>query len=178
MIRLFVCTLFLSGAALAQTPDLQAPDSASVSILPPGVACTYEACALRVEPRLFSGPVVLRGRNEVPLGRVGLFSDALSRAVADNEVAYGYARDAEAKQGLGTAMAVIGAAVFTLSSTFLQVNRAFDDLEGVRTNDAAAVATIVGGAAVGIAGGVIALQGRQAESRAVWEYNRGLVPAP
>ena len=162
--------LFLIAVSILVVPraSAQAP-----AVTP--AECSYEDCALRVEPRVFGAPRILRGNAAAPVGRIGLFGTDLSRAVSDNEVAYGYARSAEKAQGPILALAIAGGALLAYSVVYYQTDRIVgDNFYPQRSDNTAHTVALIGGFALSAAGGVLQIRASQAQSRAVWEYNRGL----
>lgn len=139
--------------------------------------CPYDTCALRIEPELFGAPRIVRGVDALPAGRIGvLFGDDLSRAVVDNEVAYGFARRSETARLPAAALAVAGTLATFYGLLYLQVDRSFENEYGELSDDraAGALAAVVIGGGLTIAGGALQVRANRAQSRAVWEYNRGL----
>ena len=144
--------LLLAAPALAQ----QTPSDA---------ACTYEACALRVEPSLF-GLRLVRGAEGAAVAEprlLGLGPLPLSEAVAESPAALTHARTYE-RSYRTTALLAAGAGVLL----FFAVDR--DDLFSEE---------VQAGAAAGTAGLLLAsipfdLRSRRALARAVWAYNAEL----
>jgi hypothetical protein len=176
MRSLLLCLVVLAAPAAAQT----AADSSGAgrsgrgfSPAAPAAAepCPYAECALRIEPEFFGAPRIVRGADGRPVGRLGLFSTDLSDAVADNEVAYGYAREYERARVPALALGIVGGVLIAYSSLYYQINTAgFLDGPAHRREVLPAAALAVG-TGLGIAGGVVQIRANRAQSRAVWEYN-------
>lgn len=154
-----------------------APLAAQTLPGPPAEAprCSYDDCALRTEPRIFQGTQLLRGAEGERVGTLGLFGSTLSRAVQDDAVAFRSARTYETSRAPATALIVGGAVLAVVSNAALWSG--FDVFAPRdRGNETLALAGYVAGLGLMVGGGVVAIRGQQAQSRAVWEYNRGLAP--
>ena len=149
-----------AASASAQTP-VEAPAGS------PAV-CAYDDCALRIEPEWFGSPRIVRGVDGVPVGRIGFFfGDDLSRAVSGNAPAVDLARRAERLRGQGVLLGLSGGALF-YAAFFTNYGAGSDSGEAV------AAAALLVGAGLTFAGGVVQVRANRSQSRAVWEYNRGL----
>ena len=149
-----------AASASAQTP-VEAPAGS------PAV-CAYDDCALRIEPEWFGSPRIVRGVDGVPIGRIGFFfGDDLSRAVSGNAPAVDLARRAERLRGQGVLLGLAGGALF-YTAFFTNYGAGSD------SDAAVAAAAVLVGAGLTFAGGVVQVRANRAQSRAVWEYNRGL----
>ena len=154
----------LGIAALVALAVLPCTASAQVSRAPSG--CTYETCALRVEPRLFSAPLLLRGRQGVEVGRLGGFGGGVDSLLAGPDSAAAHARRYVSEIRSANTLSLLSAAAFVVVATRTDWFR--DDAGD-------------GDVAVGIAGTVLGLVAiplhQRAErnlSRAVWFYNAAL----
>ena len=76
--------------ALASLVVLPFAADAQASRIPS--ACTYETCALRVEPRFWSPSRLLRGREGVEIGKLGAFGGGVDTLLAGPDSAANYAR--------------------------------------------------------------------------------------
>ena len=165
ILRLFGLALLAAFASpvSAQTPAALPGQSLGGSPVDAPAACSYDDCALRVEPEPFGSPLILRGVDSVPVDRIGLFFGSdLSQAVSGDEAAYAYARRAERDRTGAVLLALGGGAAVIASGIY-----AYGD------PDRASVATLLGGGLL-IASGAVQIGAARAQSRAVWEYNREL----
>src|SRR4051812_38102503 len=101
-----ILTVLLALAApLASSAQSGAPVRA-----PAG--CTYETCALRIEPRFFASARLLRGRTGEPVGSLGGFGSGVDTLLAGPDSAAAHARryvtDARRAGTLGLIGAVAG----------------------------------------------------------------------
>ena len=160
---LALAAALLCGPAAAQTPGTPADAAPDVPAGATADECTYDLCALRIEPALF-GPRIVAGADGAPVGRLGLFGGDLSAAVSSNEVALEQARIYEDAR-LPSVLAAVGA------SLLLSVSGA----SGVAGGDTSVrTGAYVGAVALGVVGIQLGLRSQRAASRAVWEYNRDL----
>lgn len=142
-------------AARAQTSAARAP-----------VGCTYETCALRVEPRFLSAPLLLRGREGVEVGRLGGFGGGVDTLLAGPDSAAAHARRYVGEIRTANSLSLLSAVAFVVVAT--RTNWFRDDASD-------------GDVAVGVAGTVLGLvsipfrmHAEQNLSRAVWFYNAAL----
>ena len=145
-------------AAAGAAPALAQP-------VAPSSACTYAACAIRVEPSLFSSGSILKGPpgQEVEVGSLGLFGGGLADVVEGVPPALDHAQAAR--------RSTVGAAVTAIAGTVLlsvAVSQSFDEASAENT------ALFVGGFGLSLASGVLTLRAQRRQSRAVWEYNRAV----
>jgi hypothetical protein len=162
--RLRPAAIILVGAAVAGVP-FAARAQPAVSRAPAG--CTYDTCALRVEPSFLLAPRLLRGRAGVEIGRLGAFGGGVDSLLAGPEEAAAnarlYVRDIRARNTLallGTA-AIIGA----LAST---------DWLAEDGNDATAQGLAITGAVLGVLTIPLNVNAGRHLSRAIWFYNAAL----
>lgn len=152
-----VLALGLSATAPAAQP-VATPASAA---RPAG--CTYDACALRIEPGLFSRDI-LQGVNAARVGRFGIIDSDLGEAVEGAEYAVEQARVYDRHHRTALLAAIASTALIILSVP-----------EGpIGGSDAVHTGLLIGGLGVGIVGLNAQVQSERAISRAVWEYNRVL----
>ena len=155
----------MSVVRLACLLAVLAPLGASAQPVAPEM-CTYDLCALRVEPA-FSGPRLVAGAGGTPAGQLGPFGSALSRAVASNERALEQARIYEQTR-VPAFLAALGASLLVVAATAAAPDPLGDDSAALQTG------ALVGGVALGVVGVRLGLRSQRAASRAVWEYNRDL----
>lgn len=146
--------------ALAAAP-LSAHAQVSAARSPAG--CTYETCALRVEPRFFSPPVLLRGREGAEVGRLGGFGGGVDSLLAGPDSAAAHVRRYVGEIRTANTLSLLSAVAFVVVATRTDWFR--DDASD-------------GDVAVGVAGTVLGLvsipfrlHAEQNLSRAVWFYN-------
>ena len=125
--------------------------------------CTYDACALRIEPGLFSRDI-LQGVDAVRVGRFGIIESDLAEAVQGAEYAVEQAHAYDRSHRTALLAGIASAALVVLSVP-----------EGlVGGSDAVHTAFLVGGLGLGFASARAEVNAQRALSRAVWEYNRVL----
>lgn len=99
-----VASLALLTFALAA-----APLAAQPTPTPPIDGCSYDSCALRVEPGgFFTRPVLLRGVDGERVGRFGMRSPDLAALVAGSDSAVAHARAARPHQLRGGVARLLG----------------------------------------------------------------------
>jgi len=129
-------------------------------------ACTYETCALRVEPAFFSGPRLLRGRAGVEVSRLGAFGGGVDTLIAGPDLAAlhtrRYVRDIRTANTLGLLSAVAFVVVASRTDWFRD-----DATDGE-------VAIGLTGTALALVSIPFRLNAQQNLSRAVWFYNAAL----
>ena len=152
------CTALLAAdlAAQAATPAPQ----------PPIEACSYDACALRVEPgrAFFGAPVLLRGASAERIGRFGLRGPDLAGIVAGSDSAVAHARAFRPHQRRAGIAGLLSTAA-GVTALVLGLNDANDG--NVWPASAAA-------GALGAYAGYEARLAQRELSRALWWYNRGV----
>lgn len=155
---------FLPALAAALVVVLPAVAPAAQPVATPRPAgCTYDACALRIEPGLFSRDI-LQGVDAVRVGRFGIIDSDLGEAVEGVEYAAEQARAYDSHHRTALLAAIAGSALFVLSAPY-------GPLDG---SEAAQSAALIGGLGFGILSVRAQVQSEQALARAVWEYNRVL----
>jgi hypothetical protein len=164
-----------AAAALVALAALSPPSSsgAQPANAPAGVtaapACTYDACALRLERT-----AILRGAGGAPVGRLGTFgAPALTPLVAGSDSAARHAAVFDREYGTGKKLLHGGAVVALVPLTIL-LHRTRDLDRDVTAGDWALLAAAVPGLAVEIWGARKVERSLKALSRAVWWYNRDL----
>lgn len=144
--------------ALAIVP-LAANAQPSASRAPAG--CTYETCALRVEPRFWTPSVLLRGREGTEIGRLGAFGGGVDSLLAGPDSAATYARRYVKAARTSSTLALLGTAAVV--AMFIHWDE--DD------PDATDVALGLTGLGLGIAAIPFNLHAGHSLSRSVWFYN-------
>ena len=152
--------VFLLLAMLA-APRVDAQSAAGAR--PAG--CTYETCALRVEPSFFFPAKLLRGRAGEQVGSLGGFGGGVDTLLAgpDSAAVYGhrYVTDMRRSGTLG----LLGAAAYVV--VLLRT-------DNFRDADDTSVAIGLTGAALAIASIPFTLRAQRNLSRAIWHYNAAL----
>jgi hypothetical protein len=160
MRRSTVVLILLATAQVPRTAPAQSPNAA-----PAPAACTYETCALRIEPSFFAPPKLLRGHSGEEVGRLGAFGGGIDTLLTgpDSAAVYGrrYAGDTRRASVLG----LIGAAAYVVA---LARSNGFRDRDGTTT------AIALTGAGFAIASIPFTLRATRSLSRAVWFYNAAL----
>jgi hypothetical protein len=160
-------TLLLTAAfaaALAQTAASQGVRDAATGY-PAG--CTYQTCALRLEPSFLTGERVVRGASgEAVGGRAGMFGRGVHPLLTGPDSAARYARDYVRATDWANILGIPGAVALTYG-----LIQSRNGGEGAR--DAAAVTAVVGAAFV-VASIPFAFNARRSLSRSIWWYNAGL----
>ena len=136
---------------------------------PPLASCSYDACALRVEPR-FLGLALVRGTAGESVARLGLFGPNLERIVQDADSAVRHARQYRRSQNRGGAAALAGTALTVAAVVQCRDEGFYIVPDCSRT----ALSMFIGGAALSLYGGFELARANRALSRAVWWYNRAL----
>lgn len=129
-------------------------------------ACTYETCALRVEPRFWSPPRLLRGRDGVEVGKLGAFGGGVDTLLAGSDSAATYARRYVKAARTSNTLALVGAAAYV--ALLFHSDNLRNDLDNTD------VALGVSGLAFGIAAIPFGLRAQRSLSRSVWFYNAAL----
>ena len=145
-------TLAVPVAVRAQSSTASAP-----------VGCTYETCALRVEPRFWGPQRLLRGREGVEIGKLGGFGGGVDTLLAGPDSAAAYARRYVNAARATNTLSLLSAVAFVVVATRTDWFR--DDASD-------------GEVAIGITGVALALvaipfrvRAEQSLSRSVWFYN-------
>jgi len=149
-----VAFAFASTSAIAQSAA-RAPS-----------ACTYETCALRVEPRFFSGPRLLRGREGVEVGTLGAFGGGADSLLAGPDSAAVHARRYVSAIRAANSLSLLSAVAFVVVATRTDWFR-----NNARDGD---VAIGITGTVLGLASIPFRLRAEQNLSRSVWFYNAAL----
>ena len=149
MRALFLALAFLSAAAAAQ--DAPVADASSED-------CTYEICALRVEPGFF-GVHIVQGRDGLRVSTSGFLGPNIADVVASSPEALAHAERAESAR-TGSVFAALGASVLlAVAATPEEIS------DGVR------LGTLIGGFGLAFYGTSLTLKSQREMSRAIWEYN-------
>jgi len=130
------------------------------------VGCTYETCALRVEPAFFGAPRLLRGREGVVVGRLGGFGGGVDTLLAGPDSAVSHTRryvtNVRTANTLGLLSAVAFVVVVSRTDWF---RHDADDTD---------VAVGVTGAALALVAIPFRVNAERHLARAVWFYNAAL----
>lgn len=155
---------------IALLPAVARPASAQVQRdSTPGyqAGCTYETCALRLEPSLLTGMRIVRGAaGEAVGGRAGMFGRGVHPLLTGPDSAARHARDYVRATDWANILGIPGAGLLIYG-----LIQSRDGGAGVR--DAASTTTVVG-AALLAASIPFAFQARRSLSRSIWWYNAGL----
>lgn len=132
-------------------------------------ACSYDECALRVEPRVFGAPRIVRGTFGAPVASLGLFGADVERIVQGADSAVRHARVYRASQRWAVAATVAG---FVLGSVAIAQ---CDDTGFIFPSCSGSAMPLAVGALAGTFYGAFEYRrANRALARAVWWYNRGL----
>jgi len=126
------------------------------------VGCTYETCALRVEPRLFTPPRLLRGREGVEVGKLGAFGGGVDSLLAGPDSAATYARRYVTATRRANGLALLGVVAYVVA--IARDDNLFD-------TDPTTAAIALTGVGLSIASIPFALHAQRSLSRSVWFYN-------
>jgi hypothetical protein len=158
MFRLhLLCALVLAplvgpAAVSAQAGPTRAP-----------AGCTYETCALRVEPGGFlSGPKLLRGRAGERVGSLGMFGGGVDTLLAGPDSAAAYGRQYVSNIRVANTFALLGAVAFVVASVHS---------DGFRDTDDTDAAIALTGAGLSLVAIPFVVRASRSLSRAVWHYN-------
>lgn len=155
--------VLVAGAVLTGGPVSAHAQSAATRA---PVGCTYETCALRVEPAFLSAPRLLRGRAGVEVGRLGGFGGGVDTLLAGPAEAATdarrYVRDIRVANTLGLVSAVALVVVVSRTNWF---SEDIDDTDR---------AVGIGATALALLSIPFRLHAEQNLSRAVWTYNAAL----
>lgn len=125
-------------------------------------ACTYETCALRVEPAFFSAPKLVRGRGGEQIGSLGMFGGGVDTLLAGPDSAAAYARRYVSNVRWGSTFGLLGTAAFVVASV---------RSHGFRDTDNTDAAIALTGAGLAIVSMPFNVRAARSLSRAVWYYN-------
>jgi hypothetical protein len=140
--------------------------SAQVSAARAPIACTYETCALRVEPGGFlSGPKLLRGRVGEQVGRLGMFGGGVDTLLAGPDSAAAHARRYVSNTRTASAFGLLGGIAYVVAS--IRSN-------GFRDTDDTDVAIALTGAGLAIVSIPFTIRAARDLSRSVWFYNSAI----
>jgi hypothetical protein len=128
--------------------------------------CTYETCALRVEPRFFASARILRGHAAEPVGSLGAFGGGVDSLLAGPDSAAFYARRYVSDSRTSTTLGLIGTVAVVIAVV------SAGDIYG--DDDTAATAAGIAGIGFTIASVPFALRAARNLSRSVWFYNAAL----
>jgi hypothetical protein len=158
-VRILAVLLAAGASALAATPL-----HAQRALQPPLATCSYDECALRVEPGGFFGaPTVVRGAGGDRVAGFGRLGPDLTRIVAGADSATAHARVFRPRQRrAGVAGLLAGAC----TATAVALDAASD------ANDPAPF-TIAAGV-LGVYAGFEARRAARELARAVWWYNQAI----
>jgi hypothetical protein len=146
--------LVAPSSASAQAPAARTP-----------VACTYETCALRVEPSFLSGPKLLRGHAGEEVGSLGPFGGGVDTLLAGPDSAAVYGRRYVTNVRRASTLGLIGTAAFIVA--YVRSDR-------FRDSDDTSSAIALTGAGFALASIPFTLRAARSLSRAVWFYNAAL----
>lgn len=154
----------LVAVALTFAAPLAARAQSSAARAP--VGCTYETCALRVEPRFWGPNRLLRGREGVEVGKLGGFGGGVDTLLAGPDSAATYARRYVTAARRSNTLGLLGGVAFV--ALLFHSDNFRDDLDDT---DVALGITALG---FSIAAIPFQLHAKQSLSRSVWFYNAAL----
>jgi hypothetical protein len=128
-------------------------------------ACTYESCALRVEPGIFSAPKLLRGRAGEEVGSLGAFGGGVETLLAGPDSAAAYTRRYVTNIRPSSALGLLGTVAFVVASV---------RSNGFRDRDNTSSAIALTGAGLALVSIPFSVKAKRSLSRAVWFYNAAL----
>lgn len=128
--------------------------------------CTYETCALRVEPRFWGPSRLLRGREGVEVGKLGAFGGGVDSLLAGPDSAAVHARRYVGAARTSNALGLLSAAAYV--ALLVHTDNTTKDFDNTD------IALGVTGVGFGIASIPFALRAGRELSRAVWFYNAAL----
>ncbi len=149
-------------AALALAPFM-ARAQASVDRAP--VGCTFQSCALRVEPSFFAAPRLLRGRSGVEIGRLGGFGGGVDTLLAGPELAATHARRYVSNIRTANTLGLLSAVAFVVAGTRTNWFRDHDDTGRVLG---------ISALALGLVSIPFRVEAERNLARSVWFYNAAL----
>jgi hypothetical protein len=141
-------------SASAQAPAARTP-----------VACTYETCALRIEPSFFSAPKLLRGRAGEEVGSLGPFGGGVDTLLVGPDSAAVYGRRYVTNVRRASTLGFIGTVAFVVA--YVRSDR-------FRDSDDTSSAIALAGTGFALASIPFTLRASRSLSRAVWFYNAAL----
>jgi hypothetical protein len=136
------------------------PGAASAQQTPP--RCTYDTCALRIQAPTLTTPLLLvRGRDDIEVMRLGLLEPAVAPFVAlsDSAVAHAHVYDVLYDRG----------AIINITGTVLAIGAPI-----VFQRTSQKIGFTVVGIGLTVYGGVLTNRANDALARAIWWYNREL----
>src|SRR4051812_21678540 len=136
--------------------------SAQVGATRAPIACTYETCALRVEPSYFGTAKLLRGRAGEEVGRLGMFGGGVDTLLAGPDSAAAYARRYVSNVRTASTFGLLGTIAFVVASV---------QSDGFRDTDDTSAAIALTGAGLAIVAIPFTVRATRSLSRAVWYYN-------
>ena len=149
--------------ALATLAIAAAPLAAQPTPVPPIAECSYDACALRVEPGgFFSRPRLLRGVNAEPVARFGIAGPDLAALVAGSDSAVAHALAFRPHQ--------IRAGVAGLASTIAAAAAIVIGWNDVNDNNLWPLS--IASLGLGVYAGYEARLAQREVARSVWWYNQ------
>ena len=155
LLRALVLAALLTPMAMsAQAGPVRAPS-----------ACTYDTCAVRVEPAFFSAPKLLRGRAGEEIGRLGGFGGGVDSLLAGPDSAAAYARRYVTNTKRSAILGLLGTVAFVVAL-------ARDD--HLADADPTTATIALTGTAFAVASIPFSLRASRSLSRAVWWYNSAL----
>jgi hypothetical protein len=125
-------------------------------------ACTYDRCALRVEPAFFSAPKLLRGRAGEEVGALGMFGNGVDSLLAGPDSAAAYTRRYVSNIRPASTFGLLGTAAFIVAAI---------RSDGFRDTDNTDAAIALTGAGLAIVAIPFSVRAGRSLSRAVWFYN-------
>jgi hypothetical protein len=151
--RFFLLTAMAAFAATAQATDAAAQAAG---------ACTYDRCALRVQPPTFATPLMLvRGAHGEEVIRLGLLEPAVAPWVMLSDSAVAHARVYDLLYDRGSLLNITGT-IIAIGAPVL--------LRGTMQK----IAFTGAGIGMTVYGGHLLNQANDALNRALWWYNREL----
>lgn len=157
-------SLLFGGAVLAAL-IAPATTSAQAGAVRAPSGCTYDTCALRVEPAFFSAPKVVRGRAGEEVGRLGMFGGGVEPLLAGPDSASAYARRYVSNIRSASTFGLLGTVAFVVASI---------RSDGFRDTDDTDAAIALTGAGLAIVSIPFSVRASRSLSRAVWWYNSAL----
>jgi hypothetical protein len=155
--------ILLAAALAALAAPCSAPAQTGAARAP--VGCTYETCALRVEPSFFGAAKLLRGHAGEQVGSIGPFGGGLDTLLAGPDSAAVYGRRYATNIRWASTLGLIGTAVAVAAIVH---SDNFTNSDGTTT---ALGLTSVGFAIASIP---FTLRASRSLSRAIWFYNAAL----
>jgi hypothetical protein len=161
MPRPTVLLALVATFAVPRAGSAQSPSSAARA----PAACTYETCALRIEPSVFSAPRLVRGIAGEEVGRIGPFGGGVDTLLAGPDSAAVYGRRYVSNIKRSSALGLIGGVAYVAATVHSN---------GFRHTDDTTVALALTGAGFAIVSIPFAFRATRDLSRAVWFYNAAL----